>query len=97
MSIDHEVCFSFESVTVDNTSTRITATVGVLDAHRAVITAEGGQMRFRYEGTAPTSTVGHVLNAGDRLILEGRANVDRFRAIRTGSVNGTLMVSIESI
>ena len=97
--IDQEAAYNFETVSITTSSTTITSTVGLMNAHRAVITCEGDQIRFRYDGTAPTSTVGHILNPGDKLILEGRSNILSFRAIRSSAAtaDATLAITTESI
>lgn len=97
MAVDHETAWGFETVTVGTTAIGVTASSGDNVAHRAVMTVETAQIRFRYDGTDPTSTVGHLANVGDRLTLEGRANIRRFRAIRTGGTSASLMVTVESI
>ena len=95
--IDQETAFSFQTLTVSTTAVSLTATVGQLNSHRAIITVEDAPIRFRYDGTAPTSSVGHVLYPGDKLILEGRANISQFRAIRSGNVDATLSISHETL
>lgn len=99
MALDQEVAFNFESVTVTTTSTAITYQVGDMHGFRAVISCEDQPVRFRYDGGAPTSTSGHLLNPGDRLTVEGRQNVERFRAIRdsTAAASAVLRVTLESI
>ena len=97
MAIDHEVAFSYQTVTVSTTAVGVTAVVNAKVAHRAVITVETAQIRFRYDGTAPSSSVGHILNAGDRIILEGRNNIGNFLAIRTGGTDATIQVTLETI
>jgi hypothetical protein len=62
---------------------------------RAVMTLETAQVRYRYDGTNPTSSEGHLLEIGETLVLEGAANIDKFKAIRTGSTDGTLKVTYE--
>ena len=39
-------------------------------AHGAVITVEDDQVRWRDDGTAPTSGEGHLLNVGDTLTFD---------------------------
>ena len=39
----------------------------------AVITVEDDQVRYREDGTAPTSTEGHLLNVGDVLTFDSWA------------------------
>ena len=56
-------------------------------------TLETAQIRYTLDGTAPTTTVGHLLEIGDTLTIQGRDNIVRFRAIRTGSTSGTIMAT----
>lgn len=85
-----------ESLTVD-------ATVGgkaftTAGANRyAFITCETAQVRFTTNGTAPTTTVGHLLNPGDILKLDSNADIAAFRAIRTGSVSGVLKATFSGV
>lgn len=95
--LNQEVAFRFDTVVVDNTATSLTTASGDLHGFRAVITCEDAQVRFRYDGGDPSATVGHLLNIGDQLILEGRSNIINFKAIRTGGVNGTLLVTLEAL
>lgn len=95
------VAMGHETVTVDNTgggkgftASVITPTSG-RPAQRAFLTLETASIRFTYDGTAPTTTVGHLMNAGDVLVIEGIANVSAFRAIRTGSTSGALVCTYE--
>lgn len=89
-----------EAVTVADSSIGFTtATYAALKCShlRAVVTAEGGIMRYRYDGTAPTTTVGHLLSHGDTVIVEGGNNVKNFRAIRLGTKSGTLQTTYEAV
>lgn len=56
-------------------------------------TLETAQIRYTLDGTAPTTTVGHLLEIGDTLTIQGRDNIVNFRAIRTGGTSGTLMIT----
>jgi len=96
MSLDQEVAFSFQQVTVGGTAVGLVSNNGVTCGFRALITCETNQVRFRYDGGAPTSSAGHLLNVGDILVIEGRYNVANFQAIATGA-NGTLMVTLETM
>ena len=98
------VCFGHEAVTVATTSigftagtiTPTTAAAGsTRPAHRAVVTAETAQMRYRYDGTDPTASTGHLLDVGDVLVVEGIVNVQTIRFIRTGATSGTITCSYE--
>ena len=91
--------FAFESITVADSAIGCTAATvspaGAPGSVRAVMTLETAQVRYRYDGTNPTSSEGHLLEIGETLVLEGAANIDRFRAIRTGSTSGVLKVTYE--
>lgn len=94
------VGFNHESISVDNTAggvgltaTTYKTTAGY--ATHAFITVEDGPIRYCYDGTAPTSSVGHKAGNGTTLVLIGQHQMDSFKAIRTGSTNGTLRVTYE--
>ena len=80
-----------ESITVDNTvgGVGITATL-IPQTMKAVLTLETAQVRYTVDGTAPTTSVGHLLEVGDALELDEQREIVNFKAIRTGSTSGTL-------
>lgn len=55
---------------------------------------EGAQIRYTIDGTAPTTSVGHLLEIGERLVLESHEEIQKFKAIRTGSTSGTLPTTL---
>ena len=82
--------FAYEAVAISNASKGFTsatyspATYG--PASRAFITVETDQIRWTCDGsTVPTSTVGHLANDGDIVIIEGINNVKNFRCIRVNT------------
>lgn len=82
----------YETLTVTSAAVvNLTVPNGTL---RAVITAEGsgGPMRFRTDGTDPTTAEGHELNGGDVLQIT-RPSIISFRVIAQTAVNGVLKVS----
>lgn len=94
--------YAFETITVADTAIGFTsstyrtekATTGT--AHlKAHVTATGAAMRYRYDGTSPTSSVGHILSHGDTLDIVGTVNLANFKAIRSGANSGTLHVTYE--
>lgn len=85
----------YESVTVSTTALGITATIVDQQHNFALITCETAAVRFRLDGTVPTSSEGHVLEPGDVLQLEG-SELAAFRAIRRDSTDGVLKVSTGS-
>lgn len=93
--------FAHEALTVDGTTGGIPFTAATYQdanwkthgsAKMAQVSAETAQMRYTVDGTAPTSTVGHLLEVGDALIITGFGHIKAFRAIRTGS-SGALKVT----
>jgi len=64
-------CIAFATLTVSNAAGGITlasATPAIsVKVKRAVITVETDQVRWRADGTAPSSTEGHLVNNGDTL------------------------------
>ena len=88
--------FDYESVTVSTTAVGLTASkFNAYAAYevKAFMTLENAQIRWRIDGTAPTSTEGHLLEAGQNLTIEGYKNLSQFRAIRTGTTDGVLKVT----
>lgn len=87
--------YAFEQITVAGTAIGFTtATIsqgnGHAQANKAVCRLETAQIRFRVDGTAPTSSVGTLLEVGDILTLTDPVEMQQFKAIRTGSTSGLL-------
>jgi len=90
----------FETITVSSTAigftaTKIKPTTGDfkgMTAVEAFFTVETAQIRFRCDGTDPTSSVGHLLSSGDSVTIRGKNNVNNFKAIRVSS-DATIQVS----
>lgn len=91
--------FDFESITVAATAIGFTAATfdpsDAASAQRAVLSVETAQIRYRYDGTDPTSLIGHILEPGDTLVVDGYTNINAFKAIRTGATSGTIRVTFE--
>lgn len=88
--------YAFETITVSTAAigfTTATMQAGDLSPGLAVVTVESNPIRFRVDGTVPTSTVGHLSVAGDVLTVCGGSSVGRFSAIRQGASNATLTVT----
>ena len=91
--------FANETVTIDNTAGGITLTAGTHsvsgrpNAQVALLTLEAGQIRFTLDGTAPTTTAGHIMDIGDVVTLKSSNEVRRWKGIRTGATSGTLIAS----
>jgi len=82
----------YESITVSNVAKTLTAskyftagsgtTTGVELAQRAIVTVEDDEVRIRFDGTAPTSSEGHLLGVGDQVELDNIQELRSFQAIR---------------
>lgn len=81
-----------ERLTVDNTVGGVSLTKPTA-AFFANMRLETAQIRFTLDGsTAPTTTVGRLLEVGEVLVLESKEEIANFAAIRTGSTSGVLDV-----
>jgi len=90
--------FNYEAVTVSSSAVGLTSTKYNPSGHKAqvaFITVEDAQIRFRYDGTDPTSSEGHIADVGDVIKIEGYDNIANFKAIRTGSSDATIRVTYE--
>ena len=78
-----------------DSSTRLTLSniLAAPQAQAATIQVEVAQLRWLKDGTAPTSTTGHVANVGTIIFLDNANDLVNFRAIRTGATSATLQVS----
>lgn len=73
---------AYEAITISTVSVGFTAgTVGANNTHAAV-TVETDQVRYRVDGTAPTSSEGHLLESGDTLLLDSQDQLQNVRFIR---------------
>ena len=95
---------NYESITIDSTAGGVALSASEYKVYvtgyqnsehavEAVITAETAESRWTVDGTAPTTTVGHVLSAGGSLTVQGEAAIAAFRAIRTGGSSATYHVT----
>ena len=82
----------YESLTIADTALGLTASK-ISGQSVAFITVETAQIRFRLDGTAPTASEGHLLEAGDDLTLEGATTMASFKVIRTTATSAVLKCS----
>lgn len=77
--------FGYESISVTGTAVGFTsATIvptGQVSARAAECTTETASIRYRYDGTSPTSSEGHVVATDSSFTVYGINNIRRFRAI----------------
>ncbi len=89
--------FDYESIIVADTAKGLTsdkyAPTNGRVATRVVITVESASMRYRSDGSDPTSSEGHMITPRSSLVVVGPQAIKDLRFIRTGSVSGKLRVS----
>jgi hypothetical protein len=91
--------FAHEAITVSTNSIGGTAATynpsGARGAKCAIISTETSPIRFRLDGSAPTSTTGHYVAAGTMFTIYGGAQVAGLRMIRdtTAGSDATVRVS----
>ncbi len=71
----------------------VMGTFANIKARAAQVTLEDGDIRFRLDGSDPSSTEGHRFPAATALSIVGTQTLRQFRAVRSGTVNGTLRVT----
>ena len=98
--------FTYESISsVSSASIGFTSTIlNPVDDHdqtrrpiRAFCTVEGTSIRYRYDGTDPTETTGHLANVGDIIVMMGPNALANFEFISTtaGSTGASIKVTYE--
>lgn len=80
----------YEQKTVSTTAVTLTKPAG---ASRAIVMVEDQPIRYREDGTAPTSSVGVLCPAGTRFELESSSAISNFKAIRSGGTDGVISVN----
>lgn len=64
-----------------------------LKANKVLIITETDTLRWRDDGTDPTSTVGMILYPGNALVLDSRASINNFKAIRDTSSSSDITLN----
>ena len=81
---EYRAAFAYESATVTNAAAVSLTSTTYNGAMTANITVEDNPIRVRWDGTAPLTTEGHLLQSGDTLKLDFTADIYHFKAIATG-------------
>ena len=85
---------TFESITFAASSIGFTATTlrptGEADMRSCTGKLETAQIRIRYDGSAPSTTVGMLIDVGDIITIHGLEYLSNFRGIRTGGTSGAV-------
>lgn len=64
-------------------------------AASAFLTLDGGNIRYTYDGTTPSATVGHKLLDGGTLVITGQNQMSQFKCFQTGSTGSTITITYE--
>ena len=80
----------YEQKTVSTTAVALTAIPA--GASRAIVMVEAQPLRYREDGTAPTSSVGVLCVSATRFELESRQAIEGFKAIRSGGTDSVVSV-----
>lgn len=101
MALSAGTPIAFGSGTVSNEVLGLTDLSGItatlLDrADRVRLTVNSNAVHFRYDGGAPTTSVGHQIPTNGTLVLDGHANLHALRLIRSGSSDATVAATLET-
>lgn len=80
----------FQQLTVSTTAVGLTVPAG---ATRAVCRVQAQPLRWRDDGTNPTSSVGMLTAATVTFELDGVYSLNAFKAIRSGGTDAVLEIS----
>lgn len=100
VQIRPKIGFAFEQLTVSNsvqvlTPSRYAASEPHESASSAFITLNGGNIRYTYDGTTPTSSTGHLLNDSGTITLLGQNQMALFKCIQTGATSSEISITYE--
>ena len=89
--------FAFETLAVTTSGIRPTTatwtnTTVPKIAQYALFTVEGTQIRWRVDGTAPSTSVGHLNTSGDVIEIRGSNNIAHVQFVATSS-SGNIQVT----
>jgi hypothetical protein len=95
--------FGFERLTVSTSAVGLTASKiepvsSVLEhdagkAKAVKITVDTDKVRYREDGTNPTSTIGHEVAVGSEVWIVGLRNIQQLRMIRSGVADAVVEVT----
>jgi hypothetical protein len=101
MPINTTIGFDFDDATVSSTALSL-VDVGftqaeVDQADRARITVATQAIRYRYDGGAPTASLGHLAAADTSFVIEGNQNIQQLKLIRATGADGAVSVTLEKL
>ena len=81
--------YGYQQITVSTSAVGLTVPAG---ATRAVLGIEAQPLRYRDDGTDPTTSVGFLVAAGGTMELDSKESLEAFKAIRSSGSDATLNV-----
>lgn len=88
----HAPASGFETLTVTNAAAVGPTAALITNRTGLFITCEAASIRYRFDGTDPTSTVGHLLNAGGYLEILNPVALGKIKFIAIAG-NATLQAT----
>lgn len=99
MAINTSRAFAHQSATVSNSAKSLTdltfAAAQIERASRARINCDTQPIRYTYDGTTPTASVGQYLAVGATVDIVGSSNVANLKFIRATGSDGAVNVTLE--
>ena len=94
VTIEEYDAYDKETITVSSTAVGFTSSK-ITNCKIAFCTldADGGAIRYWFDGSTPTATQGHYVAAGGSFTISGNNNIRNFKAIRAGTDDGILQVT----
>jgi len=89
--------FNFEQLTVTSAVKTLTAAEyqsGNKKAQIAFITVEDYDIRYTYDGSTPSGTVGHLAAAGTAITLFGTHDIENFKCYLDGAAGADSTISV---
>jgi len=85
----------YRQLTVSDSAIGLSSATGGIPqgATSAVVVVESQPIRARDDGAAPTSSAGMPFAATSRIELASNAQIDQFKAIRSGDTDAVLNIS----
>ena len=83
--------YTHDSGTISNSAVAISSITG---RQGAFITIEDAAVRYRMDGTAPTSTTGHILFANQSLLVTDPTSLGNLKLIRKDGTDATYQASL---
>jgi len=93
--------YATKSATVSSTAKAIShadfswGASDLADARRAYISPFSDAVVACWSGETPTATLGHKVDVGGTLVVNGNANINALQFIRAGSSDVTLSITLE--